>query len=153
LLAKLADAELKLKELKERVRPSIKEAASLIATMAYRNIRTPAMIPNIVAGIVGGFNEDSSVELYSVSPAGDLTLIKNFVADGSGMIMIYGLLERQYKKDMSIEEGVELAKECLKSSTQRDTASGNGIDVFAITKDGIKHVVAEEILPEYKHYK
>ena len=49
-----------------------------------------------------------------------------------------------------IKEGIELAKECIKSSTQRDVGSGKGIDVFAITKDGIKHVVAEEIVPQYK---
>jgi 20S proteasome alpha/beta subunit len=51
---------------------------------------------------------------------------------------------------MSIEEGVELAKEALKSSTQRDTGSGYGIDIFTITKDGIKKVVEQTIEPEYK---
>ena len=66
------------------------------------------------------------------------------------MQYIYGLLERQYKKDLSIKEGIELVKECLKSSIQRDTASGNGIDVFAITKSGIQQVVSEEIVAEYK---
>jgi len=59
-------------------------------------------------------------------------------------------LERQYKKDLSIKDGIELAKECLKSSTQRDSGSGNGIDVFTITKEGINHVVSEEIVPQYK---
>jgi len=49
-----------------------------------------------------------------------------------------------------VKEGIELAKEALKSSTQRDTGSGYGIDVFTITKEGIKKVVTQEILPEYK---
>ena len=66
------------------------------------------------------------------------------------MPYILGLLERLYKKDLSVKEGVELAKECLKSSTQRDTGSGNGIDVFTITKDGIKQVISEEIVAEYR---
>ena len=60
------------------------------------------------------------------------------------------ILERQYKKGMSIEEGVKLAVECIKSSTQRDTGSGHGIDVFTITKGGIKKVVSQEIQPNYK---
>jgi len=51
---------------------------------------------------------------------------------------------------MSVKEGVELAKEALKASTQRDVGSGYGIDVFTITKDGIKKVVEQEIIPEYK---
>ncbi|MEK6830229.1 MAG: proteasome subunit beta, partial [Nanoarchaeota archaeon] len=61
-----------------------------------------------------------------------------------------GLLERQYKKGLTVKEGVELAQEALKSSTQRDTGSGYGIDVFTITKEGIKKVVDQEIISEYK---
>ncbi|MFH1425741.1 MAG: hypothetical protein ABIG28_03395 [archaeon] len=150
LLTKILGAELKLKELKTKSRPTVSEAANLLSMSSYRNIRTPALIPNIVATISGGFNEDGTIELFSTSPAGDLMKVKDYAADGSGMTFIMGLLERQYKKDMSLKEAVELAKECLKSSTQRDTASGNGIDVFTITKDGINHVVSEEIIPQYK---
>ena len=54
------------------------------------------------------------------------------------MPYVLGLLERQYKKGLTIKEGIELAKESLKSSIQRDIGSGYGIDVFTITKDGIK---------------
>jgi proteasome beta subunit len=68
----------------------------------------------------------------------------------SGMPFILGLLERQYKKDLSIKEGTELAVEALKSSTQRDNASGNGIDIFTITKDGINKVVDKELVSELK---
>ena len=49
-----------------------------------------------------------------------------------------------------MEEGVNLAMECIKSSTQRDVGSGFGIDVFSITKDGIKKVVSQEIQPNFK---
>jgi proteasome beta subunit len=66
------------------------------------------------------------------------------------MSYVLGLLERQYKKDLTIKEGVELALEAIKSSTQRDMASGYGIDVFTITKQGIKKVIDQKILPEYK---
>ena len=66
------------------------------------------------------------------------------------MPVVIGLRERQYKKDMSVEEGIELAKEAVKSSTQRDIGSGFGIDVYTITKKGIKKVVEQEIVAEYK---
>ena len=66
------------------------------------------------------------------------------------MPFVLGLLERQYKKGMSVEEGIKLAIEAVKSSTQRDTGSGYGIDVFTITKSGIKKVVSQEIQPNYK---
>jgi len=51
---------------------------------------------------------------------------------------------------MSVKECVELAKEAIKSSTQRDTGSGNGIDIYSITKEGIKQVVNEVIEPGFK---
>lgn len=150
LLSRVIAAELKLKELKTKVRPTVKEAAQLLAISLYKNIRTPSMIPYVVATICGGFNEDGSVEIYSLSPAGDIREIKDYDSSGSGMTFVIGLLERQYKKEPTLKEGVELAKECIKSSTQRDAASGNGIDVFTITKDRIEKTVSEEIIAEYR---
>ena len=144
-------AELKLKELKTRIRPSVKEAATLFGMMAYRNIRTPSMIASIVGMLIAGLNEDGTAELFTIEPAGGAYKVEDYDANfSSGMPYILGLLERQFKKDMPVAEAVELAKECLKSSTQRDSASGNGIDIFSITKDGIKHEVSEEIIPQFK---
>ena len=150
-LSKIIAAELKLKQLKSRVRPSIKQAANLVAAITYSNIRQPSMIPNIVGTLVGGFNEDGTSELYTVEPAGGAYKVEDYDANfGSGMPYVLGLLERQYKKDISVKEGIQLAVEAIKSSTQRDVGSGHGIDVYTITKEGIKKVVSQEILPDYK---
>jgi proteasome beta subunit len=151
LTNKVLAAELRLKELRTKARTSVKEAANLLAMMTYRNIRTPSMVPSIVGTLLAGVNEDGSTELYTVEPAGGIKKVEDFDANfSSGMPYIIGLLERQYKKDIAVKEGIELAKESLKSSTQRDVGSGNGIDIFVITKEGIKHVVSEEIIPTYK---
>lgn len=149
-LLKVIAAELKLKELRSKSRPTVHQAANLLSSLSFSNIRQPSMIPGVVGTLIGGFNEDGSTELYSVGPDGTIDKVKDYDASyGSGMPFILGLLERQYKKDLSVKEGVELAKEALKSSTQRDVASGYGIDVFTITKEGIKKVVEQQILPEY----
>ena len=148
---KVISAELKLKELKSKRRPSVKEAANLIGTITYRNIRQPTMIPSVVGTLVAGVNEDGSAELYTVEPAGTAMKVDDYDANfGSGMPFVLGLLERSYSKDMSIEEGVEIVIESLKSSTQRDTGSGYGMDIFTFSKDGIEHKVAQQIAPEYK---
>jgi|SRR3989338_505289 len=151
LTRKLLSAELRLKELKTRSRPTVREAAHLLGMMTFKNIRTPSMITSIVGSLMGGFNEDGTFELYSILPDGDVEEITDFSANvSSGMPYILGLLERQHKKDMHVKEAVDLGKECIKAAMERDVASGNGIDVFTITKDGIKHVVSEEIVAEYK---
>jgi len=149
--AKLLAAELKLKELKSRSRPTVKQASNLLAAITYSDVRQPSMIQNIVGSLIGGFNEDGSTEVYSIAPDGSVIKVEDYDANfGSGMPYVLGLLERQYKKDCTLEQGIELAKEALKSSTQRDIGSGYGMDIFTITKEGIKKVVDQEIKSEYK---
>jgi len=148
---KVLPAELKLKELRSKSRPSVKIAANLMANILYSGIRQPSMIPTQMGSLVGGFNEDGTFELYSIEPAGSVVKVEDYDANfGSGMPYVLGLLERQYKKGLSVEDGVKLAVECIKSSTQRDVNSGFGIDVFTITKSGIKKVVSQEIQANYK---
>ena len=147
-VVKVLPAELRLKELRSRSRPSVGQAANLLSTILYSGARQSMMQ---VGNLLGGFNEDGTTELYTIEPAGSVLRVEDYDANfGSGMPYVLGLLERQYKKGLNIKEGIELAKEAIKSSTQRDTGSGYGIDVFTITKDGIKKVVDQEIVSEYK---
>jgi len=148
---KILIAELRLKELRSKKRPSVKDAASLLTNLSYNGIRQPSMIPQQAGFLLAGYNEDGTFELYSIEPAGGSIKVEDYDANfGSGMPYILGLLERQYKKDLTVKEGTELALEALKSSTQRDTGSGYGIDVFTITKDGINKVVEKELVSELK---
>lgn len=150
LTYKVLAAELRLKELKTKSRAAVKEAANLLAMLVYRSIRIPSMVPSIVGTLVAGVNEDGTTELYTIEPAGGVEKVKDFDANfSSGMPYILGILEREWKPDLSIQQGVNLAVEALKSSTQRDIGSGNGIDIFTITKDGINHVVSQKITPTY----
>jgi len=150
-IQKVLPAELKLKELRSKTKPSVKQAANLLANILYSGIRQPSMIPMQAGFLLGGFNEDGTTELYSIEPAGSTVKVEDYDANfGSGMPYVLGLLERQYKKGMSVEEGINLAMECIKSSTQRDVGSGFGIDVFTITKQGIKKVVSQEIQSNFK---
>jgi len=148
---KILAAELKLKELKAHSRPTVKQAASLLANMSYSGIRQPTMIPQQAGFLLGGFNPEGEVELYTIEPAGGVSKVEDYDANfGSGMPYVLGLLERQYKKNITLQEAVQLAKEAIKSSTQRDTGSGYGMDIYTITKDGIKKVVEQTIESEYK---
>jgi proteasome beta subunit len=151
MLRKIIAAQLKLKELKDKKRPTVGESANLIASFAYNNIRQPSMIPFMAGTMVGGYNEDGTAELYSVGPDGSIKHVIDYDANfSSGMPYILGFLERQYKSNMSVEDGVKLAIESIKSSSERDTASGYGIDVFTITKDGIKQVAKQKSEAVYK---
>ncbi|MBS3080534.1 hypothetical protein J4221_03620 [Candidatus Pacearchaeota archaeon] len=149
---KIIAAELRLKELRSKRRPTVREAANFIAMLTYRNIRNPSMIPSIVGTLVGGFNEDGTTELYTIEPAGTAIKVEDYDANfGSGMPYVLGLLEREYDPTMDAKKGVELVLSSLKASTQRDTGSGYGVDIFTIKKDGIKHELEQEIKQEFKN--
>lgn len=151
LVNKVLAAEIRLRELRTKERTSIKEAANLLAMIIYRGIRTPSMIPSIVGTLIAGVDKDGKTSLFTIEPAGGAYEVEDYDANfSSGMPYILGVLESEFKKDMSTAQGIDLAKKCLKSSTQRDVGSGNGIDVFSITKEGIKHEIAEEIIPQFK---
>jgi proteasome beta subunit len=151
MLQKLIGAELKLKELRDKRRPTVGEAANLVAMIAYKNIRQPTMIAFIAGTLVAGVNEDGKCELYSIEPAGSVMKVEDYDANfSSGMPYILGFLERRYNKNINVEDGVKIAAEALKSALERDPASGSGIDIMTITKEGIKHVVKQTVESIYK---
>ncbi len=139
-VAKLLTAEMKLKELKSRTKPSVRQAAGLLSNIQVQGS----------AFILAGLDANKSFSLYDIL-GGYVEEVKEYTASvGSGMPYALGYLERSWKPNMSVEDGVEIAKEALKASTSRDMGSGNGIDIFTITKSGIKKVVSQEIQPNYK---
>jgi proteasome beta subunit len=153
LAKKIIRAQLKLKELRDKQRATVKEAANLIAALNYKNIRQPAMIPFMAGLMIGGLNDDGTTELYSVEPAGSTMKVEDFDANfSSGMPYILGMMEKTYKKGLTIEEGIEMALDAIKSSSERDTASGCGIDVFKITKEGIEHISKQRVEKVYTEH-
>lgn len=49
-----------------------------------------------------------------------------------------GLLEAEYKDDLTPEEAKNLVTKAIKTAVARDIGSGDGVDLLTITKDGIK---------------
>src|SRR3989338_2452332 len=144
LLIKLVKAELKLKEVRTGKKTSAKEAANLLRGLLYSNIRRMSMLPGIAHFLLGG-KDTEGTHLYDLFPDGSVTKIKDYVSSGSGSVFAYGVLETQYKTDLSIVDGVKLAVKAINTALQRDSASGNGVDVIAVTEKEIKRVMQKEI--------
>src|SRR3989344_3345098 len=144
LLIKLFRAELKLKEMKTGKHPSAKEAANLLAGMQYSNIRRPSMLPGIAHFIMGG-KDSSGVHLYDLFPDCSVTKIKDYISSGSGSVFAYGVLETQYNPEMNVEEGIKLAIRAVNTALQRDSASGNGINIMVVNSQEIKRVMYKEV--------
>lgn len=144
LLIKLIRAELKLKEVRTSKRPTAKEAANLLGGLLYSNIRRPSMLPGVVHFLLAG-KDISGKYLYDLFPDGSVTKVKDFISSGSGSVFAYGVLETQYKEDMTTEEAVQLAMKAVDTALQRDSASGNGIDIVVVNDECIKRVMNKEV--------
>jgi 20S proteasome subunit beta 2 len=59
----------------------------------------------------------------------------NFVAMGSGSVAAIGILERDYKSGMTLEEGQELVTRAISAGIIEDLGSGSQVDVCVINRD------------------
>ncbi|MEK6938917.1 MAG: proteasome subunit beta [Nanoarchaeota archaeon] len=144
LIIKLIKAELRLKEVRTGKRPTVKEAANLLGGLLYTNIRQMSMFPGIAHFLLGG-RDTSGVYLYDLFPDGSVTKIRDYVSSGSGSVFALGVLETQYKPEMSTADGIKLAIRCVNTALQRDSCSGNGIDVVVVTDKEVKKVFQKEL--------
>jgi proteasome beta subunit len=144
LMTKLAKAEIKLKDVQVYRQSTVKEAASLVAGMLYSTFRRPSMVLSIASLMMAGRDKDG-FHGWELSPDGSMMEIRDYAADGSGMVFALGVLETLFKKNMPVDEGVKLAVKSVNAALQRDTASGNGIDVVTITDKGMQTVIDKEL--------
>jgi proteasome beta subunit len=145
LINKLISAEVKLKGLQTKRKICIKEAANLLGGILYSSIRQMSMFPSVAHFILGG-KDNEGFHLYDCWPDGSVTDVDDFVSSGSGSVFAYGVLEVEYKKDMSVEQGVNLAAKAVRTALERDSCSGGGILVYTITEKGIQEAVDKKIV-------
>jgi len=124
----VADAQYQLKREKSI---KIKSAGKLLSNILYQN----KMYPFQVGLILGGVTEEEGPTLLNIGAYGSI-LPDKFCAVGSGQNFSYGVLEAKYKDNLTIKEGKEILIKAISSSIVRDMASGNGIDIAIIKKEG-----------------
>ena len=144
LLIKLIKAELKLKAIRTGKLNTVKEAVNLLSGIVYNNIRIFSLIP-VISQFIVGWRDKKGFHIYDLSPDGAIEEIEDFTSSGSGSVMVYGLLEADYKEGMLIKDGIVLAVKGINSAIQRDAASGNGVIVYTITDKGVKKVLDKRL--------
>ncbi len=144
LLIKLIRAELKLKEVRTNKKPTAKEAANLLGGLLYSSLRRPTMFPSVAHFILAG-KDKGGTHLYDLFPDGSVTKVKDFISSGSGSVFAYGVLETHWKPGLTTTEAIKIATTAVNTALQRDSASGNGINIVVVTPTEIKRVVSKEL--------
>jgi proteasome beta subunit len=130
-LVDVLKAETTLYQLKEEKSIKVKSAGKLLSNILYQN----KMYPFQVGLMLGGVTEEEGPVLLDIGAYGSI-LPEKFCAVGSGQNFSYGVLEAKYKDGLTIKEGKEIIIKAITSSIIRDMASGNGIDIAVIKKEG-----------------
>lgn len=130
-------AELQLYEYDNGVQPSVKTAAKLLGVICHSGYRSLQFY--WVQLICGGVDE-SGGQLYSIDPSGAISE-NDYMAIGSGSLFALSKLEDGWKEELNKEEAEALSKQALKLAISRDLYTGDGMDFFTITKDGLEHKV------------
>ncbi|NHJ20785.1 MAG: proteasome subunit beta [Candidatus Lokiarchaeota archaeon] len=124
-------AETTLYQLKEEKPIKVKSAGKLLSNILYQN----KMYPYEVGLMLGGVTEEEGPVLLDIGAYGSV-LPEKFCAVGSGQNFSYGVLEAKFKDDLTVKEGKDIIIKAITTSIIRDMASGNGIDIAVIKKEG-----------------
>jgi proteasome beta subunit len=116
--------------------PTVKYIANLVKSIIYsgRGYYLALMI-------IGGYSEETNQgELYGIDFIGTLFEEDKFLSYGSGSPYALGVIEADWKPDMTEKQAIELVKRALTSATTRDAGSGYNFQIVKITKDGFKPI-------------
>ena len=69
---------------------------------------------------------------------------ERFTATGSGSVVAFGVLEDEYRENMTAIEGKELVIRAVNAARKRDIASGGAIQIAKITSKGIELSIIKE---------
>lgn len=132
ILAKLIAAQAKLFMLDNERQLPLEAAAKLISNIMFNR----RFFPYFTEVIVGGFESEGS-KIFVLDPIGSL-IPERYTATGSGAPIAMGVLEDEYKENLSLKEAKDLAMRAMIAALKRDSQSGNGVDLLIIDKKGVK---------------
>jgi len=131
VLVRQVGALAKIRKLETRRNVAPNSIAKLMSVIMFERRFFPLLTQVIVGGI------EIKPEIYTLDPLGSV-LPDEYASVGTGAEMALGILDAEYKPNMSEEKARELAVKAIKSSIQRDSSSGDGIDLLAITTKGAR---------------
>ncbi|UCE81001.1 MAG: archaeal proteasome endopeptidase complex subunit beta [Methanobacteriota archaeon] len=138
-LARYITAEVELYKLKRGQPMTVKSAATLTSNI----LAGSRFYPYWVGLILGGVDKNSG-HVYALDMVGG-AIPDEYVTTGSGSPYVYGVLEDHYRNGLSVSDGIDLAARSLHAAMKRDSASGDGMSIAAITGDGFSALDEKEI--------
>jgi proteasome beta subunit len=132
ILVKGAQAEINIYRYTYRKEPKVVSVAKVLSNYLFDS----RFMPYIAETIVGGF-DDTGAHIIVLDPLGSM-IEDDYAVVGSGAEIAIGVIEADYKPDLSPEDVRALAIKAIRAAIARDAASGNGIDLLLFSEEGLK---------------
>ena len=129
VLVRQVAALAKIRKLETRRNVAPNSIAKLMSVIMFERRFFPLLTQVIVGGL------ETKPEIYTLDPLGSV-LPDEYAAVGTGAEMALGIIDAEYKPNMSEEKAREMAIKAIRSSILRDSSSGDGIDLLIITRSG-----------------
>jgi proteasome beta subunit len=141
----IADMQVLVRQVSALAKIRKLETKRIVATNSIAKLMSVIMFerrffPLLTQVVVGG--TEYKPQIYTLDPLGSV-LPDDYASVGSGAEMALGVMDAEYKQDLSEEKARNLVIKAMKSSIQRDSSSGDGIDILTINRNNL----SEEMLP------
>jgi proteasome beta subunit len=133
VLVRQVSALSKIRRLETRRNVQPNSIAKLMSVIMFERRYFPLLTQVIVGGIT------DQPEIYTLDPLGSV-LPDRYAAVGTGAEMALGVMDADFSDTLDEEKATALALRAIRSSIQRDSASGDGVDLLIINKDGKKEL-------------
>jgi proteasome beta subunit len=133
-LARYLQVETSLWQIERGTPMKTESAVTLLSNILHSN----KYYPYYVQLLMGGYDA-TGPRLYSLDALGSMIEEKS-VSTGSGSPFAYGVIEDKFSENKGIEDNIRVAVHALKAAMERDSFSGNGMNIVTITKDGFQKI-------------
>lgn len=144
--------ECRLFELRNKRRISVAAASKRLHNTLYSYKGYGLSCGTMIAGWDGDKPEG---ELYYVDSDGTRLKAKKTMprfSVGSGSTFAYGVLDTNYRWDMTDEEAIDLGKRAIYHATYRDAYSGGINNVYLVKQEGWKKISSIDVLELHDLY-
>lgn len=137
----------RLYELRTGEKPSVAIASMMLCSIMrqYRGY-------GLSMGTMFTGSDKTGASLYYID--NDATRLRGkLFAVGSGGTFAYGVLDTNYRWDLTVQEAVDLGIRAITSATFKDSASGGVVRVYHVTNNGDWQLIHDKIDVSDLHYK
>ncbi|TQB70120.1 Proteasome subunit beta type-5 [Monascus purpureus] len=129
-------------EIRHKRRITVAAASKILANLTYAYKGMGLSMGTMLAGMT----PQEGPALYYIDSDGT-RLPGNLFCVGSGQTFAYGVLDAEYRYDLSLEDALQLGRRSILAATHRDAFSGGHINLYHVKEEGWVHHGFQDMNP------